>query len=66
MREIKGANRYKTDALFVERSRNLVLARGRLGLIVPTGVAIDAVTQFLFKDFVISGKLASLYDFENA
>ena len=66
MREIKGANRYKTDALFVERSRNLVLAHGRLGLIVPTGVAIDAVTQFLFKDFVVSGKLASLYDFENA
>ena len=65
MHEIKGANRYKTDALFVERTRHISAASGRLGLIVPTGIAIDAVTQFLFKDIVASGRLASLYDFEN-
>jgi hypothetical protein len=66
MREVKGINNYKTDALFVERSRTVGEPYGRLGLIVPTGIATDAGTQFVFKDIVSSGVLISLYDFENS
>jgi hypothetical protein len=66
MREVKGANRYKTDALFVERSRTLIASLGRLGLVVPTGNVTDAVTQFLFRDMAKRGSIASLHDFENA
>ena len=50
----------------MEHNRILVSPHGRLGVIVPTGIATDAVTQVLFKDIIISRKLASLYDFENA
>ncbi|MFG2847349.1 Eco57I restriction-modification methylase domain-containing protein [Kitasatospora sp. NPDC048296] len=65
MREVKGANRYKLDALFVEASREVVSARGRLGLLVPTGIATDVVAQFLFRDMVEGESLVALYDFEN-
>jgi Type I restriction-modification system methyltransferase subunit len=66
MREVKGANRYKFESLFVERSRTLASTRGRTGLLVPTGIATDAVTQFLFQEMVGGPSIAALYDFENA
>ena len=66
MREVKGANRYKTDALFAEDCLNLVASQGQVGIIIPTGIATDAVTQFLFKEMIVSQRLVSLYDFENA
>jgi hypothetical protein len=65
MREVRGANRYKTDALFLERCRTLLSRHGRLGMVLPTGVATDAVTQFLFQDITRAGSIVSLYDFEN-
>ncbi|WP_330267348.1 Eco57I restriction-modification methylase domain-containing protein [Streptomyces griseorubiginosus] len=65
MREVKGANRYKLDALFVEKIGGLTADRGRMGLLTPTGIATDAVTQFLFKNLVESGSLVAIYDFEN-
>ncbi|MGE5765372.1 MAG: hypothetical protein ACM3ZF_16345 [Mycobacterium leprae] len=34
-------------------------------MILPTGIATDATTQYFFRDLVESGSLASLYDFEN-
>ncbi|MHC5902394.1 Eco57I restriction-modification methylase domain-containing protein [Streptomyces sp. S6] len=66
MREVKGANRYKFEFLFVERGRMLTSSCGRTGLLVPTGIATDAVTQFLFRDMVGSLSIVALYDFENA
>jgi hypothetical protein len=66
MQEVRGANRYKLEFLFVERGRALTSARGRTGLLVPTGIATDAVTQFLFQDMVAGPSIAALYDFENA
>ncbi len=61
-----GRGRVKTDTVFAELGRNLVTQHGRFGMIVPTGIATDATTQFFFKDLVQKGSLASLYDFENA
>lgn len=61
-----GRGRINTYALFAETDRALLGPRGRLGVILPTGIATDATTQYFFRDVVESGSLASLYDFENA
>src|SRR5690606_27293932 len=37
-----------------------------MGVIVPTGIATDATTQYFFKDLVVKGAISALYDFENA
>ncbi|WP_283134650.1 Eco57I restriction-modification methylase domain-containing protein [Rhizohabitans arisaemae] len=71
---LRGSERYpltargdvNTYALFAEHNRAVLHPRGRLGIVVPTGIATDATTQFFFKDLVIKRSLASLYDFENA
>ncbi|WP_396908655.1 Eco57I restriction-modification methylase domain-containing protein [Mycolicibacterium sp.] len=60
-----GRGRIKTDPLFAEAGRNLLAGYGRFGLILPTGIATDATTQFYFKDLVVNSSIASLYDFEN-
>jgi hypothetical protein len=60
-----GRGRIKTDPLFAELSRALLAAVGRSGMILPTGIATDATTQYFFKDLVEHGAIASLYDFEN-
>ena len=56
-----------TCAVFAETDRNLVGSKGRLGVILPTGIATDATTRYFFKDLVEHGSIASLYaDFENS
>ncbi|WP_449060416.1 Eco57I restriction-modification methylase domain-containing protein [Planomonospora algeriensis] len=54
-----------TYAIFSENNRTVLHPKGRLGIIVPTGIATDATTQHFFKDLVVKRSLASLYDFEN-
>lgn len=61
-----GRGRIKTDPIFAELGRSLVAPTGRFGMILPTGIATDATTQHFFKDLVLRGSIASLYDFENA
>ncbi|WP_149826798.1 Eco57I restriction-modification methylase domain-containing protein [Streptomyces tailanensis] len=63
---LTGRGDINTYAVFAETDRALVGPVGRTGVIVPTGIATDATTQFFFKDLVQKGSLASLYDFENA
>lgn len=71
---IRNSGRYKltgigtvnTYAAFSEGNRTLIRRTGRMGVIVPTGIAMDATTQFFFKDLVQSESIAALYDFENA
>jgi len=63
---LTGRGRIKTDPLFAESGRDLISGGGRFGMILPTGIATDATTQFFFKDLVETGAIASLYDFENA
>ncbi|MGA5386069.1 Eco57I restriction-modification methylase domain-containing protein [Streptomyces pseudogriseolus] len=60
-----GRGRIKTDTIFTEQDRRLGSPHGRIGVIVPTGIATDATTQFFFKDLVTKGQLAALHGFEN-
>ncbi|MGH9223381.1 MAG: Eco57I restriction-modification methylase domain-containing protein, partial [Acidimicrobiales bacterium] len=60
-----GRGRINTYAVFAETDRALLGDHGRLGVILPTGIATDATTQHFFKDLVVRRNLASLYDFEN-
>ncbi|WP_030730423.1 Eco57I restriction-modification methylase domain-containing protein [Streptomyces sp. NRRL F-2890] len=61
-----GRGRIKTDTVFAEQDRRLGSPRGRIGIVVPTGIATDATTQFFFKDLVRSKSLTTLLDFENS
>jgi hypothetical protein len=54
-----------TYAVFAETARLILHPRGKLGIIVPTGVATDSTTQHFFKDMVVTKTLVSLFDFEN-
>jgi hypothetical protein len=52
-------------AVFAELGRQLINPDGRLGLILPTGIAGDANTQHFFNDIVQTRSLVSLFDFQN-
>ncbi len=52
-------------AVFSEGMRNLLNERGRVGCVLPSGIATDDTTKFFFQDVVGSKSLASLFDFEN-
>ncbi|MFG3199809.1 Eco57I restriction-modification methylase domain-containing protein [Streptomyces sp. NPDC048208] len=60
-----GVTKLQTDQLFTELFSTVCSPSGRFGSIIPTAIATHAGGQFLFGDFVRSGALASLYDFEN-
>jgi methylase of polypeptide subunit release factors len=62
---LTGKGNLNTYAVFSETARILTGDHGRAGVIVPTGIATDARTQYFFKDLVLRGSLAALYDFEN-
>lgn len=63
---LTGRGDINTYAVFAEADRSLLAPTGRLGVILPTGIATDATTQYFFKDLVTSKALVALYDFENA
>lgn len=54
-----------TYMLFAELARKLVAPRGRVGLLVPSGIATDHTTRVFFGELVSSKALMTLYDFEN-
>jgi hypothetical protein len=60
---LTGRGDVNTYALFAELFAGL--ARGRAGVIVPTGIATDATTAPFFSKLVQEKQLASLFDFEN-
>lgn len=62
---LTGRGDINTYAVFAETDRSLLGGDGRLGVILPTGIATDATTQYFFKDLVVNGSICSLYDFEN-
>ncbi len=62
---LTGRGDINTYAVFAETGRAILSPNGRVGMVLPTGIATDATTQFFFKDMVTSKTLASLYDFEN-
>ncbi|KWW99035.1 putative type II DNA modification enzyme [Carbonactinospora thermoautotrophica] len=59
---LTGRGDVNTYAVFAETGRTLLHPRGRFGMILPTGIATDATTQYFFKDLVESGRLISLFD----
>ncbi|WP_326574691.1 N-6 DNA methylase [Streptomyces sp. NBC_00481] len=62
---LTGQGNLNTYSVFTETDRILLGPKGRAGVIVPTGIATDARTQYFSKDLVRSGSIAVLYDFEN-
>ncbi len=62
---LTGRGRINTYPLFAARKRSLISGRGRVGMIVPSGIATDDTTKFFFQDLMKTHSLASLYDFEN-
>lgn len=62
---LAGRGDVNTYPLFAELGRGLLAPRGRSGIIVPSGIATEATTQYFFRDLVENRSLASLYDFEN-
>ena len=54
-----------TYAVFAELAQAIVAPNGRVGLLVPSGIATDLTARAFFADLTKAGRLAALYDFEN-
>jgi type I restriction-modification system DNA methylase subunit len=54
-----------TYQIFAGLARQVVGSTGRVGVIVPSGIATDYYTQDYFNTIVENRELVSLYDFEN-
>ena len=72
-RFVRGSNRcpltgrgdVNTYSVFAETARRVCNSTGRVGIIVPSGIATDDTTKLFFADLVDNRSLVSLYDFEN-
>ena len=62
---LTAAGDINTYAVFAELARTLVAPEGRVGLLVPSGIATDHTTRHFFAELVDSQSLMALYDFEN-
>jgi len=60
-----GRGDVNTYAIFAENMRWIIGATGRVGCIVPSGIATDDTTKFFFQDMMESHTLRSLFSFEN-
>jgi len=60
-----GRGRINTYAVFGENMRSLINDTGRVGCILPSGIATDDTTKLFFQDMVDKKSLVSLFDFEN-
>jgi hypothetical protein len=60
-----GTGDVNTYALFAELMSRVAGPQGRVGAIVPTGIATDATTAPFFAHLVGDQRLSSLVDFEN-
>jgi hypothetical protein len=54
-----------TYAVFAELAKNIVSPIGRIGLLVPSGIATDNTTKNFFAEIANTSALVALYDFEN-
>jgi len=62
---LAGKGDINTYAVFAELAHSIVSPTGRVGLLVPTGVATDKTNEDFFAKLVNSQVLCGLYDFEN-
>lgn len=58
--------RMNTYPIFAELKRALLAPHGRLGCILPSGIATDDTTKEFFQHVVEHQSLVSFYDFENS
>ncbi|MEU9847851.1 DNA methyltransferase [Streptomyces sp. NPDC047985] len=63
--QLAGRGDVNTYAVFAEAASLGIAPTGRLGLVLPTGIATDATTAPFFSDLVRTARLASFLDFEN-
>ncbi|MBW1910675.1 MAG: class I SAM-dependent DNA methyltransferase, partial [Deltaproteobacteria bacterium] len=57
--------RLNTYVLFVETATRINNTKGRIGIIVPSGIATDDICKKLFSFLVRESRIVSLFDFEN-
>jgi hypothetical protein len=62
---LTGKGDINTYAVFAELAYRLVAPHGRVGLLVPSGIASDMTTKDFFAAVSQSKRLIRLYDFEN-
>ena len=62
---LTGKGDINTYAVFAELAYRLVAPHGRVGLIVPSGIASDMTTKDFFAAVAESNRLIRLFDFEN-
>jgi hypothetical protein len=60
-----GRGDVNTYTVFAETMRSIIRSRGRVGCIVPSGIATDDTTKLFFRDLMETQSLTSLYSFEN-
>jgi len=60
-----GQGDINTYSIFAELNRSLMSERGRVGCILPSGIATDDTTKEFFAALVTTDQLASLWHFEN-
>ncbi|MBA2286378.1 MAG: N-6 DNA methylase, partial [Ktedonobacteraceae bacterium] len=60
-----GRGDVNTFSIFAENMRTVIAPRGRVGCIVPSGIATDDTNKYFFQDLMDKRSLASLYAFEN-
>jgi len=51
--------------LFAEKMRGIIGPTGRLGVVLPTGIATDSFNQYFFANLIDRRSVVSLFDFEN-
>ena len=62
---LTAVGKINTYSIFAETARSICSPSGRVGMIVPSGIATDDTTKVFFADLVNRQSLVSLYDFEN-
>ena len=60
-----GRGDINTYTVFAETKRGIINSTGRVGCIVPTGIATDDTTKFFFRDLIDSSSIISFFDFAN-
>ncbi len=62
---LTGRGDINTYSVFAELFTQLVSPRGRVGVVIPTGIATDDTNKFFFADLVGKGQIHRLIGFEN-
>jgi hypothetical protein len=62
---LTGTGDINTYMVFAELARRIVSPAGRVGILVPSGIATDHTTRQFFGELMDTGVLGALYDFEN-